>query len=145
MTTLQDALQLYLSGQSTLGEAGSRVLQDSLDQDTDLPAIVVGEPVETGGHHQAGADGLVEARANVEAWATTKAAAAEIQKALRELLDGYPRGTLGGSGQTIDVEGIHLENRYLHDHAGDEASDTSDFQAILDLTVWYRESVPDLH
>jgi len=143
MTTLADALQLYLSGQPSLGEAGARVLQDTLDQSTPLPAVLVRDPEEIGGHHQTAADGLVEARIQVDAWAKTKTEAAGLQKALRGLLDGYPRGKLGGSGQTIDVEGIHLEHRYLHDHAGDDASDSNDFQAILDLTVWYRETVPE--
>lgn len=143
MTTLADALVLYLSGQPSLGPAGARVLQDNLDQHSDLPAIVVGVVSELGGHHQDAADGTVEARVQVDYWAKTKTEAADGQKALRELLDGYPRGTLGDSGQTVDVEGIHLENRYLHDHAGDEASDSNEFQAILDLIVWYRESVPD--
>lgn len=145
MTTLLDALVLYLAGQPTLGAAGSRVQQDNLDQHTALPAIVVHVISELGGHHQGAADGMVEARVQVDCWAKTKTEAATIQKALRELLDGYPRGTLGGSGQTVDAEGIHLENRYLHDHAGDDASDSNQFQAILDLTVWYRESVPSFN
>jgi len=144
MTTLADALQLYLSGQPSLGAAGARVLQDTLDQDTPLPAVLIRAPDETGGHHQTAADGLVEARIQVDAWAATKTDAARLQNELRKLLDGKPRGTLGGSGQTIEIEGIHVENRYLHDHAGDEASDSNDFQAILELTIWYRESVPDL-
>jgi len=143
-TTLGDALVLYLQGQPSLGEAGSRVMQDNLDADSDLPAVVVRDPEEAGGHHQGGADGLVEARIQVDAWAETKGEATTAQTALRKLLDGYPRGRLGGSGQRIEVEGIHVENRYLHDHAGDEASDSNHFQAILDLTVWYRESVPEL-
>lgn len=142
MTTLSDALQLYLSNQPTLGDAGTRVMQDSLDADTNLPAIVIASPEEIGGHHQLAADGLVEARVNVSAWSATKAEAAELQNLLRRLLDGYPRGRLGGDGQTVDVEGIHLQNRYMIDHAGDEASDTNDFQAILDLLVWYRETIP---
>lgn len=144
MTTLADALVLYLTDQPTLGAAGSRVFQDTFDQDTELPGILIRDPNETGGHHQGGADGLVEARVQVDAWAEKKAEASTLQKALRKLLDGYPRGTLGGDGRTIEVEGIHLENRYMHDHAGDEASDSNEFQAILDLTVWYRESIPDL-
>jgi len=143
MTTLADALQLYLNQQPSLRGAADRVYQDSLDQHTKLPAVVIRDPDEAGGHHQQAADGLVEARIQVDAWAATKPEASQIQKALRELLDGYPRGTLGADGETIEVEGIHLENRYLREHAGDEGDDASEFQAILDLTVWYRETVPE--
>lgn len=144
MTTLADALVLYLSGQRSLGAAGARVHQDNLDQEDakNLPAIVIRDPDEAGGHHQRGADGLIEAKIQIDAWADSKPEATTVRNALNDLLDGYPRGKLGGSGQTVEVDGIHVDNRYLHDHAGDEASDSNQFQGILALTIWYRESTP---
>lgn len=143
MITLADALAAYLTGNPTLGAAGARVFQDELDQGTPRPAILIIDPDETGGHHQTGADGLVEARLQVEAWSYSKPEAAEVRNALRELLDGFPRGELGADGRTIDVEGIHLENRYLQEEPPDDGSDRPEFRGILDLKIWYRETVPE--
>lgn len=143
MPTIEKAIVLYLKREASLALAGGRIYQDSLPQSvTGRPAIVVQEVSGASGHHQAGADGIVEARVQVDVWARDKDHAADLREALRLLLDGYPRGTIGADGEDLAVEGIHLENRMMEKHEPEDAGDSPEFQAISDFIVWHRETVP---
>jgi hypothetical protein len=98
MTSIEAAFVAYITAQSTVTDlVGTRVYQDLMPQKAAYPAIVyslVGEARDDGYSFGTTANGQVEARLQVAAWATTSVAARAVHDAVRRLVNGF-KGTWG--------------------------------------------------
>lgn len=137
--TVEEAIVRFLRA-ATLPHSGARVYQDFAPPGTAYPYVAVALVDAHGEHHQGGAAGLVEARVQVDVWGPDKTQVAADAERVRVLMDGKPRGTLGAGADAIEIEGVHLEGRYLHYHDPVDAGQVGHFQAICDFLIWHRES-----
>jgi hypothetical protein len=83
----------------------TRIYPVKLPQGVDGASLVLNEISGQGDHHNEGASGLVTARMQIGAWATTADGAHALFLTVKEAIDGY-RGAMGG----VDVQGVFIDS-----------------------------------
>jgi hypothetical protein len=84
-----------------------RVYALRIPQGIKSSSIVVTRISGPGDYHLQGPSGLMSARIQVDAWATTADAATTLANLVKDRLDGY-RGTVGTGGNIITVHGVFV-------------------------------------
>lgn len=125
---------LLCSDDDVAALVGPRIYQQRRPQFDGRSQLLIVEITAAGGHHQAGADGLVEARVQIEAWSTSVGEARQIRDAVRDCVDGY-----AGTVNAVEIVRVFVENRLLNVHISKGGGDEATYQGILDAVVWHRE------
>lgn len=92
-------------------------------------------------HHQGGATDLALARVEVNCYAPSRGVANLISEAVREALDGRPKGALGDDSLVVDSvvqDGPPIQL----DFAPKDGSELGEFRDQLTYDAYYRQSVP---
>ena len=127
--TIEKAIRSFLFNDSTVKAITTRCYPGKIPQDPTYPLIVYYKVTGMRDHHLQGPSGLTHPRFQVEAWATTYAAAKALANAIREALDGY-KGTVG----TVVIGSILIESeRDVYEDA------VSCHRVIMDFFVWHSE------
>lgn len=144
---LVEALIYYLGTRDAVtARAGGRLFKDSLPASlkSDRPALVVTEISGAGGQTQTGADGLVQARVQIDCIARLDSDACQLREAVRESLDGMGNAAIGQPGQTVTVEMAAVENRRKTTYPPTEGGEPAQHWRSFDVMIWHRESIPAL-
>lgn len=106
LADIRPALRTFLLENSTIAAVvgGERVYPVVLPQGVTDPSIVYNLITETNDHHMQGASGLVMIRMQIDAYAQTHDAAAELALLIKEALDGYS-GLMG----SVTVQGVFAD------------------------------------
>jgi len=101
----------------------ARVYPVKLPQGIDGASLVLNEISGQGDHHMEGASGLVTARMQIGAWATTADAAHGLFLAVKEAIDGY-QGLMG----SVYVQGVFIDSwRDLDDNDANLRGKVADY------------------
>lgn len=102
---MDESLRAFLLGYPGItAEVADRVGPDPLPQGETLPAITFMDVSNTGSLSNDGPDCTTRARYQVSHWATTKEAAGRVERATRQVLNGFS-GAWGGGVQVMGVFG----------------------------------------
>jgi hypothetical protein len=116
---IRKALRSFLLGDAPIvAVVVDRVYSLRIPQGIKSSSIVVTRISGPGDYHLQGPSGLMSARIQVDAWATTADAATTLANLVKDRLDGY-RGTMGTGGNIITVHGVFVAD--LREDYDDEA------------------------
>jgi len=132
------------TGTHTLGTAvtdlvAARIYPGQAPQDAALPYIVFNRISSERFPHMTSPSGLARARVQFDVYASSQLEAEDVRNALRLWLDGYDKAM--GSAN-LDVRLVTLENEADDLLPPQDASDTGNFNIIMDFFFTYAESIP---
>ena len=135
---IEKGLYAYLSNESGITDiVSTRIFPMIVPQGQNYPAITYDR---TSGDHEItydGAEGLVEANFILKCWAATYAGAKDLADALRLVLDGFGKSTMG----SVTVNRSHLSDD--SDMTPEYEGNTSNIKAYgvaFDLQIYYQET-----
>lgn len=106
LADIRGGLRTYLLADAPVAAlVGTRVYPVKLPQGVTAASLVYNEISGQGDHHMEGASGLVTARMQIGAWATTADAAHGLFLAVKEAIDGY-QGLMG----SVYVQGVFIDS-----------------------------------
>ena len=111
------------------GLVSTRIWGKDLPQDPTLPALVVTNVTSEDDYNAAGADDLVQARFQIDCWATTYAVCLQLANAVRSKLSGY-----SGAAGSESVKGSFKRS------SNDETQDSTGYhRRMLEFEIFYTE------
>lgn len=113
---------------------GDRIFRDTADQKTTLPYIVFEVDSEEGVHNMTGTASLARTLVQFTVWAATTLSRADVNDALRTLLDGTVNATSFGAA-TVRV--IRNTNAIDTREAPDDGSQNYNYGTFNDYDFWY--------
>jgi len=141
--SLLAAVAYHLGQQSGVTDlVSTRIYKSHIPQRDSWPAIVLHEIALVPGYYQAAADGIIEARVQVDCWATTHSSAESIREAVYDVTAGKPASTIGRSGSTVSILDMEVENTAVEQLPPDDGGQVGDFRGRLDLVIKYRRTAP---
>lgn len=119
MKDIRKALRTFLlADASIVAVVVDRVYALRIPQGVKSSSIVVTRVSGPGDYHMDGPSGLMNARIQIDAWATTADAAATLANLVKDRIDGY-RGAMGSGANIITVHGVFVAD--LREDYDDEA------------------------
>jgi hypothetical protein len=131
LADIRPALRTFLLEDATIAAAvgGSRVFPTVMPQGVVASSLVYNVISEITDHHTQGASGLVMARMQLDAYATTPDDADTLARAVKERIDGYA-GLMG----SVTVQGVFADTART-----DYQADAKLFRISRDYLIWYGE------
>lgn len=130
---IRPAFRDFLLDDSAIAAAvTTRVYPVKMPQGITQASLVYNLISEVGDVHNAGPDGLCQARIQVDAYATSADAAMALALAVKGRLFGY-RGTMGSGGSAVEVQGV-----FLGGSSRTEFDDAAGLHRVSrDFVVWF--------
>lgn len=131
--TLEESLFLALAVDAAVNAiAGQRVYPNRLPQKVTYPCVMYFRVSTVRDYHQAGSDGVPQARFQINSYAAKYADAKALAKAVLEVLDGFS-GTLG------DLQGANVLGVFSEDEMDDYDDELKVDVVVQDFRITYDE------
>jgi hypothetical protein len=111
MKDIRPALREFLLGDAAITTVvGTRVFPIKIPQGVTAASIVYTRISGDGDYTMQGPSGFVSPRIQIDAWAGSADAAANLANLVKDRLDGY-RGVMGSGGGAITVHGVFIADQ----------------------------------
>lgn len=143
MATVIKAMVKELRDDTTVaGLVSARVHSETVPTGNVLPYIVLQDIDRVGMHTLAAPSGFATSRIQVDVWAANPDSRATVDDAVRETLDGFPRGTLGSGTMTAEVQNVRLDIQISSEEEPTVGNEKLLYRRQMDFMVTHVETVP---
>lgn len=139
---IHDGVKAWLSSrEGVIALAGKRLYTDAAPKNAGYPRLVWFRVDTTRTKVLKGNVKLPASRWQIDAWALTRAAAAELADAVRQAVQAWrdqpanERDTWGD----VTVDAVSIEDEGDDYDSPQDASDVGAYRSRIDLLIWYRE------
>jgi hypothetical protein len=143
--SLKAALASHLKHSVTVSEhSDDRVYRGVARRDAPMPYIVFHQISGVPARHLTAVSGLKQTLFQIDCWGTTEEEADDLANAVRNALDQY-QGTLGHGKHTATDATVFIAGPRDDNVPPTHGGRVDKYRALLEATIWYRETLPGLN
>jgi hypothetical protein len=109
-----------------------------------MPRIVFTQISGIPARHLSAVSGLKQTMFQIDCWGSTVEEADDLADAVRDALDQY-QGTLGHGKHTATGVTVFIDGPRDDFSPPSDGGRVAKFRALLEATIWYRETLPGLN
>ena len=143
--SIQQALKSHLvHSVAVSAHAEDRVYNSLARSKAGMPRIVFTQISGVPARHLLAVSGLKQTMFQIDCWGSTPDEADELADAVRDALDQY-QGTLGHGMYTASTVTVFIDGPRNEFRPPTDGGRVTKFRALLEATIWYRETLPGLN
>ncbi len=143
--SVKAALAQHLKhGVDLSAKTGDRVYRNVARRGATLPYLVFRQLSGAPARHLTAPSGMKQTFFQIDCWGATEEEADDVADLVRDLLDQY-QGTLGHGKHTATDATVFIDGPRDDFVMPADGGRVDKFRALLEATIWYRETLPGLN